>query len=411
MTAIPVTTNNGGHDPQGIRLSQVHLRWFKAAFRPSPVTLRPFNIVIGRNGSGKSTLIEALQWIDTTLRRDAHVASERYFGVSDLVNLRSTKSPPSFIIDLQFSADNFPGEDLQYSVEVADRFGDGSPAITRELLRHNRGQEGHVLIETLDDGSRVVKQLNARVFQQDRLALANGRGVALPGTLTVDGVFDFWARAVFLRLSPNRLSKGSSATRSSSDPILDEEGQTLPALLFELTRDQRAELVERVRGVLDNFEEIELRQAQIGRDTQVNYALKERMPYRGRNGSFILPVPSWMLSEGTRRITAILALLVRNPRPSILGIEEIENGLDPWVTLRLVDALRDAANEGTQVILTTHSPWLLDNCNIDDIISVRRTQGDTRYERFRDLEAVREFDPRIPPGTRYVNLSLGIDDE
>jgi predicted ATPase len=59
-------------------LSSVTLRSFKAAFKPGAIPLRAFNVIIGRNGSGKSTLLEALQWIDTTMRRDAREASDRY---------------------------------------------------------------------------------------------------------------------------------------------------------------------------------------------------------------------------------------------------------------------------------------------------------------------------------------------
>jgi predicted ATPase len=70
-------------------LAEVTMERFKAAFKPGPIQLQPFNVLIGRNGSGKSTRIEALQWLDTTIRRDAREASDRYFGVRDLVNLRS----------------------------------------------------------------------------------------------------------------------------------------------------------------------------------------------------------------------------------------------------------------------------------------------------------------------------------
>ena len=70
-------------------LSEVKLERFKAAFKPKPIPLFPFTVVIGRNGSGKSTLLEALQWLDTTIRTDARAASDRYFGAFDLVNLRS----------------------------------------------------------------------------------------------------------------------------------------------------------------------------------------------------------------------------------------------------------------------------------------------------------------------------------
>src|SRR4051794_16053754 len=90
-------------------LSEVRMERFKAAFKPNPIPLRPFNIVIGRNGSGKSTLLEALQWLDTTIRRDAREACDRYYGSRDLINLRS-KATPYFLLELTWGSEgrNFP---------------------------------------------------------------------------------------------------------------------------------------------------------------------------------------------------------------------------------------------------------------------------------------------------------------
>jgi predicted ATP-dependent endonuclease of OLD family len=55
-----------------------------------------------------------------------------------------------------------------------------------------------------------------------------------------------------------------------------------------------------------------------------------------------------------------------------------------------------------QVIVTTHSPWLLDDVPLDDILLVERAGGETVYRRFADLDAVKAFSPYVPPGTRYV---------
>ena len=85
-------------------LSQLKLERFKAAFKPAPIDLRKFNVIIGRNGTGKSTLIEALQWLDRTIRRDAREASDRYNGSSDVMNLRQQVLPPFFALTLTWTA-------------------------------------------------------------------------------------------------------------------------------------------------------------------------------------------------------------------------------------------------------------------------------------------------------------------
>ncbi|MFY9821836.1 MAG: AAA family ATPase [Thermoanaerobaculia bacterium] len=392
-------------------ISEVQIQRFKAAFKPDPIQLSRFNVVIGRNGSGKSTLLEALQWLDATIRRDAREACDRYYGIRDLINLRSQSEKPYFELSLTWSsktADNLP---LRYEVRVEDR--DGTPVIAREELAavrkgprlkryiYPRGDE-RVIVSGQANGNG----LELAIREPDRLALGLLSSTQFARLDPALGFLEgFWSRAVFLRLSPNRLALGSLATRKSFEPLLDEEGQSLPALLNELTAEQREDLVEAVREILPGIRDVEVSRSESGRDTRVNYNLVERMPYRGRSGRSQFPIPAWMLSEGTRRITAILALLAREPAPSLLCIEEIENGLDPWTIRTILRHLQSAADRGTQVILTTHSPWVLDFVPMNSILQVRRIEGDTRYEHFASRPAIAAFNPSVPAGTRYTQSS------
>lgn len=386
-------------------LSEVQIERFKAAFKPNPIKLNPFNVVIGRNGSGKSTLLEALQWVDATIRRDAREASDRYFGIQDLINLRSRTSPPYFELKLTWPSQNGdPAVRYRVRVEAAS----GAPQIAQEelfTLRSGGGPHDRYLV-TERSGERVLAEGESAGLpfrDPDRLALGQ-LGIVLGRHAKALAFLEgFWARAVFLRLSPNRLAKGSLGTRKSFEPLLDEEGQTLPALLNELTKDQRLELVAGLQEILPGIRDVKISRAELGRDAQINYSLLEQMPYRGRTGRYQVPIPSWMLSEGTRRITAILALLVHDPAPSLLCIEEIENGLDPWTVRTVLQHLQSAADRGTQVILTTHSPWVLDAVPIESILQVRRIEGDTIYEHFASRHEIKAFAPSVPAGTRYVN--------
>ena len=72
-------------------------------------------------------------------------------------------------------------------------------------------------------------------------------------------------------------------------------------------------------------------------------------------------VKGWLLSTGTLRILALLALFRHPEPPPLIIIEEIENGLDPRSVHLIVEEIRRVTESGrSQVILTTHSPYLLD---------------------------------------------------
>ena len=63
-------------------------------------------------------------------------------------------------------------------------------------------------------------------------------------------------------------------------------------------------------------------------------------------------MPGWLLSTGTLRVLALLALLRHPHPPSLIMIEEIENGLDPRSVHLIVDEIRNAVEMGlTQVIV------------------------------------------------------------
>lgn len=401
MPALP--RNNSDSPPMW--LTEVKIERFKAAFSPDPVRLTPFTVLIGRNGSGKSTLLEALQWLDTTIRHDARQASDRYFGAADLVNLRAKNQYFQLILKWGESG---RAPRWRYTARVANDNGVARVESEELALLSRTGRMVRPYINT-EAGTRWVNPRGDRasparfpVREADRLAAMRASELAAGAAESPAFLATFWQRAVFLRLSPNRLAFRSPATRKSFEPILDEEGQTLPALLNELSADQKADLVSNIQEILPGIQDVDVSKSETGRDTRVHYSLKERMPYVGRGGQKEFPIPAWMLSEGTRRITAIMALLLREPRPSLVCIEEVDNGLDPITVRAVLRHLQSSADSGTQVILTTHSPWLLDHVPIESIIQVLRLKGDTQYLRFADRPEIQAFKPSVPAGTRYV---------
>jgi predicted ATPase len=80
------------------------------------------------------------------------------------------------------------------------------------------------------------------------------------------------------------------------------------------------------------------------------FALKE--------GEKILPAP--ILSDGTLRFAAITAAFFQPEMPSIITLEEIENGIHPSRLRLLVELLKSQTRgAGPQVFATTHSPVVL----------------------------------------------------
>ncbi len=354
-------------------------------------------MIIGRNGAGKSTLLEALQWIDTALRRDIRRACAPYNGVRDLVNLRSRSKVRFFHIALTWNASSDLNARVRYDLDVREREDGTGPEVERERLVYSNESSQQELICT-SNGLRFVvpsgQQEAYRFADPDRLALnvapRSNRDPIDPRLGYLDALRIFWKRAVFLRLSPLRIVHGPHPPRKAGDPLLDQEGCLLPALLRELSPRQIGTLVQAIQKALPGIRGVDAEPPEARRQ-EAPFALLEQMPSQGRSGTSPFPIPAAMLSEGTRRITAILALIAHDPPPTLLCIEEIENGLDPWSALAVLEELRSASSRGIQVVVTTHSPWLLDFVPVDEILHVERIAGDTVYTRFADRADVKAY--------------------
>ncbi|MDA8003101.1 MAG: AAA family ATPase, partial [Alphaproteobacteria bacterium] len=86
------------------------------------------------------------------------------------------------------------------------------------------------------------------------------------------------------------------------------------------------------------------------------------------------------VSDGTIKMFAYMVLL-HDPKPHpFLCIEEPENQLYPDMLGVLVGELRDYAKRGGQVFVSTHSPDMLNETEIEEAFLLKRTEGITSIE-------------------------------
>ena len=74
---------------------------------------------------------------------------------------------------------------------------------------------------------------------------------------------------------------------------------------------------------------------------------------------------------------SLLAAL-HDPRSTFVLIEEPENSVHPWIARSFLDACRTVANK--QVLLTTHSPAIIDQLEPESVLVVwREVSRDSRW--------------------------------
>ena len=82
-------------------------------------------------------------------------------------------------------------------------------------------------------------------------------------------------------------------------------------------------------------------------------------------------------SDGTLRVAGILTALLQDPPLPLVGIEEPELTVHPGALPLLLDYLRQASDR-SRVLLTTHSPELLNLVKADEVRVVARSNSGTR---------------------------------
>ena len=97
-------------------------------------------------------------------------------------------------------------------------------------------------------------------------------------------------------------------------------------------------------------------------------------------------IPARVVSEGTLRILGLLALAGAKEPPALIGLEEPENGVHPRRLQLIAELLQTRAElRETQMIVTTHSPLLVDLIPDQYLYVCHKRDGSTEIEPFTSL--------------------------
>jgi ABC-type lipoprotein export system ATPase subunit len=384
-------------------LQKIRITNFKVIDDTDLLAVQPFTVFIGRNGSGKSALIESLDWLSHAIEDGVASATAPYQDISYLVHGWNATSQRGFSITLEYDPlDASVGETVVYSLEVGIEPTAEEhlaiPRIVREDL-YARTQDGDTR-SILTDGTvrqYLVSGQWLSFTNPDRLVLEEGRGRA------GDLLARFLRGAVVLRLNPRAIAGFAPARTKPTPRLLDDEGSELAVLLGRLDPEAIQILVEKLSFIVEGASLVDTHKPSGPADRRYFTLVEERSEGPDRQQ---VTVPAWVLSEGTRRITAILATLLHDSPPPFLCIEEVENGLDPWTLKYLLEELVGAVERGTQVFLTTHSPYLLNLLPIDCIVLCERRHYGIEFTTGDKLPGVDMIQGHMGPGELYTNRYL-----
>jgi predicted ATPase len=322
-------------------------------------------MLVGPNGSGKSNFLDSLRLTAQALDENLDNALRERGGISE-VRRRSRGHPTHFGISIKFQTSGYVGS---YGFQVAAAAGGGF-RVSHETCRVTSSEFGaearHFTVRDghLADTSEPVMPpvTSGRLY----LVAAAGIEAFLPA-------FDGLSNINVYNLNPDAMRH---LQKPEPGDLLRRDGANAASVLERLRREQPeiklrveeylGQVVQGVTGVdrrgLDAWEALEFRQIVAG----------DRAPWTFYATS---------MSDGTLRTLGVLVALFGSTTllASPVGIEEPEAALHPAAAGLLLDALRDAS-EARQVLVTTHSPDLLDSPTIkpNELLAVRADGGITK---------------------------------
>ena len=311
--------------------------------------------VVGRNGSGKSNLADVFGFVAEAMSAPLQAVFDRKGGIAAVRNRSAVKSAPP-IMGLAFEFGSFNGID-------GGRFAFEVKALPNYGFRVIREQ---CLVRTKDGARWWFDRVDTAVGST-WTSNADGLTPALEPTalaLPLVGGDERFA-PIFKVLGAMRVySIEPAKLRDMQDPdsglALRPDGGNAASVLQELTRDRASPLREEIHQFLEAIAPGTTSVVPKKHGNKLSMSFTQTW---GEGKKLIFD--AFSMSDGTLRSLGLIMAVFQRPSPSVLVIEEPEATIHPGALGAVLDLIR-RASKTMQVVVTTHSPELLDASWITD---------------------------------------------
>lgn len=374
-------------------IKNIEVKNFKA-IESAKVKLTPLTAFIGYNGTGKSSLLEALETFQVIVTDGLEKSMSRWRKFEH-IHYKGKKKQRKFNnagIDYAYAPMEFV-----FNAVVDKQKTRFSSAIGQDLAEHIYFLEENVSYPQLPNNFVRKRTPDHRYITQDREALWPRPELSI---LTAEvGIRKYVESWQFLAMNTFLMGNPYPQKKTGGKIILNHDGSNIAEYVLAI----RSASPEIFQSIIDTMQFV----LPYAKDIQPEITQElERMVYMQMSEQDF-KVPGWLLSTGTLKVLALLAVL-RNPNPSsLIVIEELENGLDPRsIHLAISEIRRFIENKKGQVMITSHSPYLLDLLKLEEIIVVEKTDGQPKFSRPADNEELTEWAKKFTPGKLYTMSRL-----
>ncbi len=347
-------------------LDKITIKGFKSIRSLENFELKPLNVLIGGNGAGKSNFIDFFRLLRAMMELP-------------LPNLESTNLPT--FIQSGGGCDDFlfNGPKVTRQIETELIFGENG----YRFKLTPTSEETFLIIDEESYYKQSTKgwrfmgsgyQTPALLKEKKQPGVLGDRSVTSYIYESIDAwtIYHFHDTSIF---APMRRSE----TIHDYNYLRFDAANIAPYLFSLLNKHNNTywQIVETIRLAAPFFGDFIL---------QPDMNEKVRLLWKQKGSDY--PLKPLHLSDGTLRFICLVTALLQPYLPSTIIIDEPELGLHPYAISVLAELIK-ATSRGTQLIICTQSPALVDNFDPEDIVVVNRENGASAFRRLdqKDLSA------------------------
>lgn len=365
------------------RIESLKVENYRALRKVELNNLTPMTVLLGPNGSGKSTIFDVFNFLSECFLFGLRHAWDRRGRGKELKTRGSTGS---IVFELKYR--ELPKDPI-ITYHLAIDEGAKGPEVAEEWLQWRRGSKGQPF-RFLEFRRGIGKATSGDAPDSDDVRIdTNLRSPDLIAVNTL-GQFAEHPRVAALRefitdwyVSYLSIDQTRNQPEAGPQERLSKGGENLPNVIQYL-KEQHPERLEQIFGVLrQRIPRLERVDAEPMPDGRLLLQIKD--------APFEQPVLSKFASDGTMKMLAYLTVLYDPAPPRFIGIEEPENFLHPRLLPELAEECR-AASEFSQLLITSHSPFLLNAMRAEEVRVLYRDElGFTQIVRACDIQGINEF--------------------
>lgn len=374
------------------------------------------NLLLGINGSGKSSFINSLRLLCEGIAGDGLVRliQEQWGGYSQIINCNGERNAPyaqiTYVFDYKkLNAINAAADfksDIYYRITIRQS---GTSYTLNEKIYTDHKKRSGVSYTYLDfsngNGKISTRTQDSSIQFQDYtdsdisgkeliLRQINDPKHYLP-IHTLRKAIELMS--VYNNFNVEEGSKVRSLAEFSTDERLRRNGANLSQILNMLKLNHTfdfARLEETFRNINPNFKSIEITNLY----GQSYLSLLEKNMSRA--------IGALHISDGTLRFLLLESILYNPLRGLLVAMDETERGLHPDMIRSVAEMIKYASKQ-TQIIIATHSPHLLNQFELEDILVFEKDGDNSTVVKTVSEDDFPDWDGEYLPGQMWLLGQIG----